>query len=201
MRTLASLTALGLLLLDPALRAQENPLPAGPASAPAASNPAPAPIAPAPAPAYAATEGKQFHIDDRFANLPENPAYPIDQPDGLVPPFPRPKWCKAAETAMRTGRHDVNFFAPEPRDVFRHMDQVMTKIPGASPIRQLRPLDFGVKPGVYDQNDPGQQAIYGRNSWLLWCGGNEDFWDFLAHDEYAILDFLAELDKIGRAHV
>lgn len=39
------------------------------------------------------------------------------------------------------------------------------------------------------------RAIKGRNSWLLWTGGNSAFWDFLARRGYGLLDFLKLLDN------
>jgi hypothetical protein len=32
--------------------------------------------------------------------------------------------------------------------------------------------------------------IKGRNTWLMWCGGNERLWDWLAQHSYGFLDFL-----------
>jgi hypothetical protein len=32
--------------------------------------------------------------------------------------------------------------------------------------------------------------IKGRNTWMMWCGGNEAFWDWLAQHSYGFLDFL-----------
>jgi len=39
------------------------------------------------------------------------------------------------------------------------------------------------------------RAIKGRNSWLLWTGGNSAFWDFLARHGYGLADFLKLLDN------
>ena len=45
--------------------------------------------------------------------------------------------------------------------------------------------------------------IKGRNMWLLWCGGNEAFWDYLAGHSYGFMDLLklcdfGPNDKLGR---
>src|SRR5439155_9647959 len=32
--------------------------------------------------------------------------------------------------------------------------------------------------------------IKGRNTWMMWCGGNEAFWDWLAGHSYGFLDLL-----------
>lgn len=209
------------------------PYPAKATPQPGAPTPAPYPTALSPytgttAPAYPSAggtggypagygygPGKKFHVDDRFSNMPENPNFPIDQGDGVVLPFPLkdPK----AGVGSRQGKKDINDFAPEPRDVFRHMDQTMTVVytdkdgkerqlkAGEKPDptwraeRKLRPLQFDLTPGVYDQNNPDQHAIYGRNTWMIWCGGNEDFWNYLAEENYGILDFLKALDSRKRS--
>jgi hypothetical protein len=109
------------------------------------------------------------------------------------------------------GRNSINDFRPEPLDVFHMMDQVVTaaaKIgPDNKPLlddegkpvmeRKLMPLQFNVT-GAHDPSNPDQKAVFGRNTWLLWCGGDEDFWDWLAQRGYGVLDFLQALDSRHR---
>ena len=113
----------------------------------------------------------KFNVPDRFANQPIDAAHPVD----------------AGST-----NHTINDFPPEPKDVFHLMDQV------ADSNEDLHPIDFGVANGVIDPSSKGQKAIYGRNTWLLWCGGNEDFWDWLSQDAYGVLDFLKMIDSRKR---
>src|SRR5436190_10157025 len=40
--------------------------------------------------------------------------------------------------------------------------------------------------------------IAGRNTWVLWTGGNEAFWDYMARHAYGMIDFLKVLDSRGR---
>jgi hypothetical protein len=40
--------------------------------------------------------------------------------------------------------------------------------------------------------------IKGRNAWLLWTGGNEAFWDWLARNGYATIDLLKVIDSRHR---
>jgi len=122
---------------------------------------------------YAAnTTAYKFHAVDQYANLKPDPDHPLD---------------------AGTLDHTIDDFPPEPRDIFHQMDQV------ADAQGHLHPLDFGVEPGKpHDQSAPGQQAVYGRNTWLMWCDGNEDFWDWLAQDGYGVLDFLQLLDSRKR---
>lgn len=41
--------------------------------------------------------------------------------------------------------------------------------------------------------------IVGRNAWVLWTGGNEAFWDWLARHSYSSFDLLKLLDSNDRA--
>jgi hypothetical protein len=36
--------------------------------------------------------------------------------------------------------------------------------------------------------------VKGRNTWVLWTGGNEAFWDYLANHSFGALDLLKALD-------
>jgi mono/diheme cytochrome c family protein len=40
--------------------------------------------------------------------------------------------------------------------------------------------------------------ILGRNTWMLWCGGNEGFWDWLATHGYGFTDLLKVIDSRNR---
>ncbi len=42
--------------------------------------------------------------------------------------------------------------------------------------------------------------VRGRNTWLLWCGGDEQFWDRLARESGGLIDLLKTIDSRGRAH-
>ena len=33
-----------------------------------------------------------------------------------------------------------------------------------------------------------RNEVLGRNSWMIWCGGNEAFWDWLATDTFGFID-------------
>jgi hypothetical protein len=41
--------------------------------------------------------------------------------------------------------------------------------------------------------------IKGRNTWNLWCGGNEQFWDRMTHDGHGLFDLLKTIDTRKRA--
>jgi hypothetical protein len=42
------------------------------------------------------------------------------------------------------------------------------------------------------------QEIRGRNAWMLWTAGNQEFWDWMARYGYGTVDFLKVIDSRGR---
>lgn len=52
------------------------------------------------------------------------------------------------------------------------------------------PMDDGVKLSA--------EEIKGRNTWNLWCGGNEQFWDHAARISHGLVDLLRMLDSRQR---
>jgi hypothetical protein len=40
--------------------------------------------------------------------------------------------------------------------------------------------------------------IAGRNTWMLWTGGNEAFWDYMARHAYGLIDFIKTIDSRRR---
>ncbi|HTO02965.1 MAG TPA: hypothetical protein VL069_04650, partial [Opitutus sp.] len=43
-----------------------------------------------------------------------------------------------------------------------------------------------------------EEEIKGRNTWNLWCGGNEQFWDRMARESFGFMDLLKTLDSRNR---
>ena len=43
------------------------------------------------------------------------------------------------------------------------------------------------------------EEIKGRNAWMMWTGGNEAFWDWLARYGYGTIDLLHVIDSDARA--
>lgn len=87
-------------------------------------------------------------------------------------------------------------FPAEERDLFWQMDMVPDE---TEPGHPLRPLNFD-KNGDGTIDDTERDAIRGRNTWVLWCGGNEGFWNWLSQDGYGITDFLVLLDSRTRTN-
>ena len=84
-------------------------------------------------------------------------------------------------------------FPAEQRDLFYEMDQIV----GAD--GELHPINFD-KDGDGKISDMERNAIRGRNTWLLWGGGNETFWGWLQEQGYGLNDFLILLDSRNREH-
>jgi len=51
----------------------------------------------------------------------------------------------------------------------------------------FRPMDGGI--------DLSPEEIMGRNTWNLWSGGNQHFWNRAAQDSYGLMDLLKMLDN------
>lgn len=65
------------------------------------------------------------------------------------------------------------------------------------------PADFPeLAVDVFARMDGGiplsSDEIKGRNTWNLWCGGNEQFWDRMTHEGYGLFDLLRMLDSRQR---
>lgn len=44
-----------------------------------------------------------------------------------------------------------------------------------------------------------EDEIKGRNTWNLWCGGDEQFWDRMSRESFGMIDLLATIDSRNRA--
>jgi hypothetical protein len=73
-------------------------------------------------------------------------------------------------------------FPADDYDYFREMDMRPDGTVDANGNSRLKPLEL--------QPD----EIKGRNTWVLWCGGNQVFWDYLAGHSYGFLDLLKLCD-------
>ncbi len=71
-------------------------------------------------------------------------------------------------------------YKPAYRDYFADMDMV------AGPGGKLERLRLG------------REEVKGRNAWVIWSGGNEAFWDWVARHSYGSLDLLKLIDSKDR---
>lgn len=87
-------------------------------------------------------------------------------------------------------------FPAEQRDILWQMDQAVMRNP-VTGEEKLQPLDFDENgDGVIDNAE--RDAIRGRNTWVLWGGGNDVFWNWLQQHGYGLTDFLVLLDSRKR---
>jgi len=80
------------------------------------------------------------------------------------------------DEAKTAGKTKADFPADD-SNYFSQMDQVPGAVAG-----QLQPLDLT------------PEQIRGRNTWMLWTGGNEAFWDWLANYNPGFIDLLKLVD-------
>lgn len=78
------------------------------------------------------------------------------------------------------------------------------KIPLADDGGGRQPTDFPeLAVDVFQPMDGGialtGDEIEGRNTWNLWCGGNEQFWERMSRESYGLIDLLKTIDSRGRA--
>ena len=55
----------------------------------------------------------------------------------------------------------------------------------------FQPMDGGIA--------LGPDEIKGRNTWILWCGGDEQFWERMSRESYGLIDMLKTIDSRGRS--
>ena len=65
-----------------------------------------------------------------------------------------------------------------------------------APVYQL--LDKQVPEFKIEDPANTPEIVLGRNTWMLWCGGNEGFWDWLASDSLGFVDMLKLIDSRDR---
>jgi hypothetical protein len=100
--------------------------------------------------------------------------------------------CKKYEVvdeAKAAGKTPADFPADD-YDYFRDMDMRPDGTVDASGNSVLKPLELT------------PDEIKGRNTWVLWCAGDEVFWDYLAGHSYGFMDLLklcnfSPDDKLG----
>lgn len=99
------------------------------------------------------------------------------------------------------------FYPKKIVDYFEKMDSVGRPREGAADWPDAL-LDK--KESAYVRKDQGRegrevspfkltdQEAFGRNAWMIWCAGNEGFWDWLANNSYGSSDVLKLLDSRKR---
>src|SRR5579859_32262 len=67
-----------------------------------------------------------------------------------------------------------------------------------------KPEDFPeLASDVFHDMDGGMalstDEIKGRNTWDLWCGGDEQFWNRMSQESYGMIDLIKTIDSRNRA--
>lgn len=93
---------------------------------------------------------------------------------------------KAIYDEAKAAEKTVADFPPDDFDYFPGMDRFAVK--GASAHSET-------EDGWEAHDDrPGADVIRGRNTWMMWTGGNEAFWDWIANHSYGFVDLLKIVD-------
>ncbi len=98
---------------------------------------------------------------------------------------------------------DAYFYPRKKVDYFKGMDMVSSP-DTAHQLIDLQLAD-GKTPGdVLASSAPGdaklaEDEFFGRNTWMIWCAGNEGFWDDLTRAELGFIDLLKLLDSRRRS--
>jgi len=69
------------------------------------------------------------------------------------------------------------------------------RTPGDFPelsVDVFKPMDGGI--------ELASDEIKGRNTWNLWCGGDEQFWERMSRESYGLIDLLKTIDSRDRAN-
>ncbi|MEQ8764813.1 MAG: hypothetical protein RL885_12855 [Planctomycetota bacterium] len=106
----------------------------------------------------------------------------------------------AAESYFREEYEDTAAGQPKWYDYFKGMDAHVAG--GSRPWALLDQSDANLTgaaswSNLEDPVDSPSEAL-GRNSWMMWCGGNEAFWDWLANNGVGFVDLLKLLDSRER---
>src|ERR1700731_3011219 len=97
--------------------------------------------------------------------------------------------AKANGLTAESFRYEIT----DKQNFFKGMDAIAA--PAKTPDQLLES-----SPNPRELSDPVQTSneILGRNTWMLWCAGNDGFWDWLAGHSYGFTDLLKLVDSRKR---
>jgi hypothetical protein len=122
------------------------------------------------------------------------------------------KWARYDKKTAEDAAYD--YFIPKKIiDYLGEMDSVSQRAnEETQPTKEDWPdqlLDIALKKKEFGNKRPkrdvarlelNDQEKFGRNAWMLWCGGNERFWDWLANNGFGITDLLKVIDSRSRSN-
>ena len=99
-----------------------------------------------------------------------------------------PKSGEVQDEAMVAGRNPLTFPAAG-EDYFHDMDR------GEGLYRNLDPLFEGLDPNLLRE-----KLIKGRNTWIVWTGGNDRFWDEMSNKTFGTFDLLKTISSYPKTN-
>jgi hypothetical protein len=85
------------------------------------------------------------------------------------------------------------FYPKRVDNYFAGMDGIVT-----SPSTVYQLLQDAPPPATIADPVSSYNEIFGRNAWMIWCGGNEGFWDWL-NTQFGFIDLLKLVDSRNRS--
>ena len=85
-------------------------------------------------------------------------------------------------------------YPPAYLDYFEKMDMTGKEISDEPSNLKLSSVDIKNRSGIRPLK-LSPEEVKGRNAWVLWAGGNQAFWDWLARHGYGAVDFLKLIDS------
>lgn len=97
----------------------------------------------------------------------------------LPPDEARVRQLASENAKLSLADHAAKKYPPEAQNLFEAMDGTRSN-------------------GSYQRLSLEDHEVVGRNAWMIWTGGNEAFWDWLARHGYGTIDLLKLIDSRHR---
>ncbi len=114
-----------------------------------------------------------------------------------------PTAAGAPDDEAKASGWDASYFryevTKEKSNFLKGMDITASASAEPLPVYQFLDKAPATVPGTLRDPVETPNEILGRNTWMLWCGGNEGFWDWLAGNSYGFTDLLKLVDSRIRA--
>ncbi|MFO0906065.1 MAG: hypothetical protein U0939_23865 [Pirellulales bacterium] len=90
-------------------------------------------------------------------------------------------------------------YSPRSASFTAPADQLLDIAPAPPPAQAQNPPQDA--PPTYQPRDLplDKHVVLGRNTWMIWCAGNEGFWDWLSTDSQGFIDLLKLVDSRNRS--
>ena len=117
--------------------------------------------------------------------------------------LPRPEYVEVKDENGQPVKNEKGEAVKEAQyhDYFKGMDSITsTKVvfPLLDMGPESNPKDPTKEPFPIELPDLKGEEVLGRNTWMIWCAGNEGFWDWLANESLGFIDLLQLVDTRKR---